>query len=105
LHVLLLKRLDRHGSQAWTTSRFSDGSSIVAIILRPLSESNDVLCWDEDDVMAKLLELAGPVLRARAGLNGDRALREVAEEEYEVISVKALVKSLMTTLINAPEFE
>jgi hypothetical protein len=84
------------------TSRFSNGSSIVAIVLRPLSESDNMLCRDEDDVMAELFELAGPVLRTRAGLNGDRALREVAEEEYGVISVKALVNSLMTTLINAP---
>jgi len=70
LDVLLLHRLPRHKTHVGLPGGCADRFGIVAIVLLAEHEGLHVLQADDLDRMTKALELALPVERSRAGLEG-----------------------------------
>src|SRR5215204_4674556 len=89
LEIRLVSGLDGDGSDVGARGGLGNGGGVIAIILRPLPVSDDVLGGDEPDVVAECGELARPVLRTGAGLHGDGAGGKVGKEERDFVAMQS----------------
>ena len=81
--ALLIDRFDRHESHVWAGDGFADGGCIGCIVLAATAREavrDDELGRHQAYGVAELLELARPLVGARAGFHADEARRQRGDE-------------------------
>ena len=73
---LLLDRFDRHETHAWSRHRLTNCCGIGSVVLRPLHVGLHVSSWHQPHCMAKLRQLACPVVGCSTRLNADESKEE-----------------------------
>ena len=98
---LLLDRLDRDKTHVRSDHGFADAFGIGRVVLVGLDERADVLRRDQPDVMAETLQLARPVMAARAGLNADQRPRKASKEHHDLGAAKLATQHAPSLSIGA----
>ena len=73
--ALLLGAFDRHQAHRWPRYRLADSSGVGGIVLAAFDVGLHVACGHKPHIVAKLLELASPLVRRGARLHADETRR------------------------------
>src|SRR5262245_26020637 len=84
--LALFGRLDRDEVHGRSLHGLGDGLSIAEVVLVSLEETLNVLGWDQANVMPQLLDLARDVIRARAGLEAEKAGRQIHKPADQLVA-------------------
>jgi hypothetical protein len=98
---LLPFTLHRHEPHAGALRRFANRLGIVRVVLLPLHKRLYIGGRDQPNLMAKLGELTGPVMRSTACLQRYRATRLRCEETKQLSPADPLAKYRSTPLIRS----
>src|SRR6266542_5449857 len=103
--ALLLGRLRRHEPHVGPGHCFTDCLGISGIILVPLHVRPDIGWWHQAHGMPKRLELARPMMRRRAGLDADKARRQLLEEGNDVTALQLAPDDHIAFGVNAMDLK
>ena len=84
--IALLGGLDRNKVHGRSLHCLGDRLRIAEVVLVAFEKRLDVLGWDEANVVAEWLNLAGNVMRARAGLQADKAGRQIHKAADKLVA-------------------
>ena len=99
--ALLLFALDRHEAHVRPRHRFADRFGISRIVLLPFDVWLDIGRRDQPYLVAEGRDLAGPVMRRRAGFHPDQARLQLAEEIQNCAASQLLLQQNRTIGVNA----
>src|SRR5207247_5961295 len=75
------------------------------VIRVPLEERLHVLRRDQTDIAADRCQLPTDVMRARAGLHADQAMRNIGETAFKLTAGHLLLQNDRTPLVETDEME
>jgi hypothetical protein len=84
--IALLGRLNGDEAHSWSLHCLGDGLGIAVVVLVSFEKRLDVLGGDQANVVPEWLNLARDVMRARAGLQADKAGREIDEPADRLVA-------------------
>jgi hypothetical protein len=92
LEIVLFGCLGRHKAHRWTANCLGDRCGIIEVVFVRLDVGFYELRRHQSDLMAKFLEFASKVLRARASLHANEAGRMIGNELGELLACELLSK-------------
>ena len=93
---LLLPRFDRHESHGRASHCLADRFRVGRVVLTSLNVGLNVVRRHQANLMSKRCELAGPVMRRRAGFHGNQARRQLREERRYLAATQLLTQDDVT---------
>ena len=105
--ALLLGALNRHEAHRRPCDCLADRRGIGSIVLAALHVGLHLARWHQPHIVAKLSQLASPVLRRGARLHADEARRQLAEKLKHLAASKRLLflENRLAESINAMHLE
>ena len=84
--IALLGRLNGDEAHGWSLHCLGDRLGIAVVVLVSLEKGLDVLRGDQANVVPEWLNLARDVMRARAGLEADKAGRQIDKPADKLVA-------------------
>ena len=103
--ALLLGRLGRHEPHVWSGDRLANRFRVGGIILLSLHIGLHVGRRHQAHGVAKRLKFARPMMRGRAGLDANKAWRQLLKERHHISALQLTTKCHLTIRVNAMNLE
>ncbi len=96
---MLFRALYRSKVDRWTLDRLGNSLRVGRIVLLALDKRLNILRWNQLDLMAKLCNLASPVMRAAASLQANEAGFKTSKKLKDLPAAQPLAKHRLSRLI------